>query len=56
MRMIVIKLLVTEEDLDLLKDFGFIFWDERKLTQEELYNYYKFLLSLQKVSKEGSEE
>ncbi|WP_175419697.1 hypothetical protein [Marinitoga sp. 1154] len=52
--MIVIKLLVTEEDLDLLKDFGFIFWDERKLTQEELYNYYKFLLSLQKVSKEGS--
>ena len=54
--MIIIRVLVSEEDLDLLKDFGFIFWDERKLSQEELFEFYKFLLSLQNVPKEGSEE
>lgn len=54
--MIIIRVLVSEEDLELLKDFGFVFWDERKLSQNELYEFYKFLLSLQKVAKEGSEE
>lgn len=54
--MIIVRVLVSEEDLDLLKEFGFMFWDERKLNQDELYAFYKFLLSLQKVSKEGSEE
>ncbi|AEX84743.1 Hypothetical protein MPV1_49 [Marinitoga phage MPV1] len=53
--MIIVRVLVSEEDLDLLKEFGFMFWDERKLNQDELYAFYKFLLLLQKVSKEGSE-
>ncbi|WP_165973942.1 hypothetical protein [Marinitoga lauensis] len=53
--MIIIKVLVSEEDLDLLKDFGFIFWDERKLSQGELFEFYKFLLAIQKIGKEEEE-